>query len=140
MPSFFFPDQCPASNTYGGSPPNITVLVEFTSPDGSTTQVLREGVIQRNPNLRIFGAVPPGNPYPDGVLFFNFETIWTDYRNIHVFWTCADLPGNRNMHYAFIEYKRAPIRKSKLRRIVKKLSKMGIDTSRFWKISSRLCN
>ncbi|CAL4102095.1 unnamed protein product, partial [Meganyctiphanes norvegica] len=97
MPNFFFPDQCPASNTYGGSPPNITVLVEFTNPDGSTRRVTREGITQRNPNIRTFDSVPPGNPYPDGILFFNFETIYTDYKNVHVFWTCANLAGNRNM-------------------------------------------
>ncbi|CAL4153857.1 unnamed protein product, partial [Meganyctiphanes norvegica] len=61
MPSFFFPDQCPAQTTYGGSYPNITVLVEFTNPDGSTAQILREGVSQRNPNIRVFDPLPiPG--------------------------------------------------------------------------------
>ncbi|CAL4232689.1 unnamed protein product, partial [Meganyctiphanes norvegica] len=61
MPSPVQPNQCPTSNTYSSNPPNITVIIEFTTPDGSVGQRPREGVVQSDPNKRLFSNHRP-NP------------------------------------------------------------------------------
>ncbi|CAL4129742.1 unnamed protein product, partial [Meganyctiphanes norvegica] len=56
------PNQCPTTNTWGGSDtlPNVTNIIAGTTPDGSTFAVPREGVIGDAPNQRLYA-----NPQPD---------------------------------------------------------------------------
>ncbi|CAL4226643.1 unnamed protein product, partial [Meganyctiphanes norvegica] len=90
------PNQCPTTNTWGGTPPNITNILGITNPDGSTVEIPREGVIGDAPNQKVFSNdhPSPGFPDPDGLVF---ETIYTNYRNLHVFWTCSNLEGNKHI-------------------------------------------
>jgi len=132
------PHQCPTSNTYGATPPNITVLIEFPLPDGSMGSRPREGVILSNPNQRIFSNDHPSAAFPDpnGMVF---ETIYTNYRNIHVFWTCSELEGNKNIHYVWVESRSENPPKRLMKKVSKKLAPMGIDMSRFWKVGMEFC-
>merc|ERR1712168_1439984 len=132
------PNQCPTSNTYGGTPPNITVTLGVTLLDGSVLNIPREGVIGNNPNQRLFSnpEPSPGFPNPAGILF---ETLYTNYRNIHVFWTCENLAVNKNIHYVWIESRGRYVPRRKLHRVVKMLAYKGIDVSRLWKVDMNLC-
>merc|ERR1712179_60628 len=136
--SILQPHQCPTSNTYGALPPNVTVLIEFTAPDGSMGSRPREGVILSDPNRRIFSNShpSPGFPDPDGIIF---ETIYINYRNIHVFWTCSELEGDKHIYYVWVESRSENPPKKYMRRAMKNLALMGIDMSRFWDVGLEFC-
>merc|ERR1711955_51218 len=133
------PNQCPTTNTYGGSRPNITNVIGITNPDGSSFDVPREGVIEKGePNLSLFSNdhPTPGFPDPNGLVF---ETIFTNYKNIHVFWVCSELENNKNIHYAWIESRSETLPQKQLNRWIKKLRRMGIDVDRFWPVGDEFC-
>merc|ERR1739840_22129 len=111
------------SNTYGATPPNITVLIEFPLPDGSMGSRPREGVILSNPNQRIFSNDHPSAAFPDpnGMVF---ETIYTN---------------NKNIHYVWVESRSENPPKRLMKKVSKKLAPMGIDMSRFWKVGMEFC-
>ncbi|CAL4066499.1 unnamed protein product, partial [Meganyctiphanes norvegica] len=57
--SYFQPTQCPTTNTWSGIPPSANVISAGTSPDGTTNEMPRNGVIGDVPNQILFP-----NPMP----------------------------------------------------------------------------
>ncbi|CAL4169403.1 unnamed protein product [Meganyctiphanes norvegica] len=131
-------NQCPTTNTYSRTPPDVLDIIGITNPDGSTFDLPREGVVADVTHQRLFtnDHPTPGFPDPAGILF---ETIYTDYRNLHVFWTCANLEGNKHIPYVWIESRTEKVPKFRLRKTMWMLARKGIDVSRFWKVDSRYC-
>ncbi|CAL4140763.1 unnamed protein product, partial [Meganyctiphanes norvegica] len=132
------PNQCPTTNTWGGIPPDVTNIIAGITPDGSTFDVPREGVIGDAPNQRLYANPQPDLdfPNPDGLLL---ETIYTNYRNLHVFWTCSNLDGDKHIPFVWIESRTETLPKGMLKRTKRKLARWGIDVSRFWKVDMKFC-